>query len=105
MEMHIAWRDAVDGDAARRDTLEQVNLEGAVALIAAYDSDSVNILIAITAKEFRDTVEGCRARIVVRVESEESIAKAGQVGADEVISPSTSAGRLMAKRAVEALAG
>ena len=97
--------DVFLGDAARRDTLEQVNLEGAVALIAAYDSDSVNILIAITAKEFRDTVEGCRARIVVRVESEESIAKAGQVGADEVISPSTSAGRLMAKRAVEALAG
>ena len=42
-------------------------------------------MIAITAKEFRDASPGCRARIVARVESEESIAKAKQVGADEVM--------------------
>ena len=105
--MHVRNRghDVFLGDASQKETLDQANLEGATALIAAYDSDSVNILIAITAKEFRDAAKGCKARIVVRVESEESIAKAKQVGADEVISPSTSAGRLMAKRAIAPATG
>lgn len=104
--MHVRTKghDIFLGDATQKETLDQTNLKGATALIAAYDADSVNILIAITAKEFRDVTTGCKARIIVRVEDEESIAKARQVGADEVISPSTSAGRLMAKRAMETVA-
>ncbi|MDA0711399.1 MAG: NAD-binding protein [bacterium] len=69
-----------------------------LALIAAADSDSVNTLVAITAKEYRE-VRGARFRIVVRVEDEENIEKVQHIGVDEVISPSTMAGRLMARRA------
>lgn len=93
--------DILPGDPTRRETLLQANLSNALALIAAFDSDSVNTLIAITAKALRDEVKG-RFRIVVRVEDEENVEKVQRLGADEVISPSTLGGRMMATRAVEA---
>ena len=92
--------DVLPGDATRRETLLQANLNHALALIAAFDGDSVNTLIAITAKALRDEVKG-RFRIVVRVEDEENVEKVQRLGADDVISPSTLGGRLMATRAVE----
>ena len=97
--------DVFFGDATQRDTLDQANMKGASALIAAFDSDSLNILTAITAHDLRAGLKGCRCRIIVRVEDEENIAKARQVGADEVISPSTTAGRTMAAKAMGTDAG
>lgn len=91
--------DLLAGDATRTEVLAQANLEDARALIAAADSDSVNTLVGITAKEYRD-VRGADFRIVVRVEDEENIEKVEHIGVDEVISPSTMAGRLMAQRAM-----
>lgn len=91
--------DLLTGDATRTEVLAQANLEDARALIAAADSDSVNTLVGITAKEYRE-VRGADFRIVVRVEDEENIEKVQHIGVDEVISPSTMAGRLMAKRAM-----
>ena len=91
--------DLLTGDATRTEVLAQANLEDARALIAASDSDSVNTLVGITAKEYRE-VRGAKFRIVVRVEDEENIEKVKHIGVDEVISPSTMAGRLMAQRAI-----
>ena len=91
--------DALLGDATQRETLEQANVQNAQALIAAFDSDSVNTLVAITARELRDAVGG-KFRIVVRVEDEENVEKVRRVGADEAISPSTLGGRMMATKAV-----
>lgn len=91
--------DLLNGDATRTETLAQANLEDARALIAASDSDSVNTLVGVTAKEYRD-VRGADFKIVVRVEDEENIEKVQHIGVDEVISPSTMAGRLMAQRAM-----
>ncbi len=91
--------DLLNGDATRTEVLAQANLEDAQALIAASDSDSVNTLVGITAKEYRE-VRGAQFRIVVRVEDEENIEKVKHIGVDEVISPSTMAGRLMAQRAM-----
>ena len=71
------------------------------AIISAFDSDSLNILVAVTAKELRDSLKGCRLRILVRVEDEENMDKARRIGADEVISPSTMGGRLMAAEALK----
>lgn len=92
--------DVLSGDATLKATLEHANLQNAVALVAAFDSDSTNMLIGVTAKEYRESVEGCDFRIVVRVEDEENIPKVQHVGIDEVISPSTMGGRLMATRAL-----
>ena len=92
--------DVIEGDATRRQTLENAHLRGARAIVATSDSDSVNALVTVTAKAYREAVKGCRFRIVTRVEDEENIEKARHVGADEVISPSTVGGRAIAREAV-----
>ena len=101
LQLRNRGHDVLAGDPARRETLEQANLRTASAIISGADSDSVNVLVALTAREIRDSAKGARFRILVRVEDEENIAKARRAGADEVISPSTAAGRALATRAVE----
>ena len=91
--------DVIEGDATRRQTLEDANVLGARAVVATADSDSVNTLVTVTAKAYRDAVKGCKFRIVTRVEDEENIEKALHVGADNVISPSTVGGRAIAREA------
>ena len=93
--------DVICGDPTHKKVLEQASIDGAVGLIAAFDSDSVNILIAITAREMLQSAKGPRFRIVVRVENEENIDKAKRAGADDVVSPSTLGGRQMALSAAE----
>ncbi len=94
--------EVFQGNAARKEVLEEANLSQARALIAVRDSDSENLLIAITAVQCREASKGSRCRVIVRVEDEENVRKAERIGADEVISPSTMAGRLMAVKALEA---
>ena len=93
--------DILAGDATRKEVLEQANLEESRAIVAAFDSDSLNILVAVTARELREKYKDSRFRIVVRIENEENIDKIRHLGADEVVSPSTMGGRLMAKKATE----
>jgi voltage-gated potassium channel len=93
--------DAIVGDPARKEVLEQANLRDSRAIVAAFDSDSVNTLIALTASEYRKQMADCRFRIIARVEDEGNIEKVRHVGADEVISPSTMGGRMMAKVAAD----
>ncbi len=92
--------DVIAGTATTTETLERANLKKARAIVAAFDSDSVNTLVALTASEYRKTAKGSAFRIIVRVEDEGNIEKVRNAGADEVISPSTIGGRLMAKRAL-----
>ena len=101
--LHLAGKghDVIAGDPTKQETLNQANLQAAVSLLAAFDADSVNLLIAVTAKNIRDSAKTCRCRIIVRVEDEENTEKARHVGADEVISPSTLGGRLMAAKALD----
>ena len=93
--------DVVHGDATERGTLELANLTNATAVIAATDSDATNTLIALTAKELRDSRHDIDFRIVARVEDEENIGKVLHAGADQVISPSTLGGRMMANTALD----
>ena len=93
--------DVLSGDPTREESLIEANLAEATALITAFDSDSVNTLVAVTAKEYRDKVRDADFRIIVRVEEEENVEKVQRIGIDEVISPSTMGGRLMANRALE----
>ncbi len=91
--------EVVMGDPTLAETLRDAGLLNAKALICAHDRDETNVLIAITARELCDTATGARPRIIVRVEDEENIPKAKSVGADEVISPSTLGGQLIARKA------
>ena len=97
--------DVVEGDATRRQTLKNANVRGARAVVATADSDSVNTLVTITAKELREELPGARFRIVTRVEDEENIDKAHHVGADKVVSPSTIGGRTIAREAAGGVSG
>jgi len=101
LQLQHKGHDVIAGDPTKTEILEQANLKKASAIIAAFDSDSVNTMIALTAAEYRKTLKGARFRIIVRVEDEGNIKKVRQVGADEVISPSTMGGRLMAQKAIE----
>jgi len=100
LHLRSKGHEVLSGDASRKEALEAANLGGASALISAFDSDALNILVAVTARKLRDAAVGARFRIVVRVEDEENVDKAREVGADEVISPSTTAGRMMATKAL-----
>ena len=94
--------DVLQGDPTERAVLEQANLSSAAAVIAATDSDATNTLVALTACTLREAGEQHKFRIIVRIEDEENIAKVQSIGVDEIISPSTLGGRLMAQRAVGA---
>ena len=102
--LHLKNRgfDVLQGDPAEREVLQQANLPSAAALIAATDSDAANTLVALTARTMRETGSGNNFRIVVRLEDEENIGKVESLGVDEIISPSTLGGKLMARRALGA---
>ena len=92
--------EVLGGDPTHRDTLVAAGLRSASALVCAHDADSLNMLIAVTAREIRDETKRPRPRIIVRIEDEENVPKALRVGADEVISPSTIGGQLIARKAL-----
>ena len=93
--------DVLEGDPTLRDTLLEANVVTSQAVIAAYDSDSMNTLAAVNAKDLRDDTPSARFSILVRIEDEENVEKVRKLGVDQVISPSTLGGRLLASRAVE----
>ena len=93
--------DVLEGDPTLRETLLEANVMTAQAVIATYDSDSMNTLTAVNAKDVRDDTPGARFAILVRIEDEENVDKVRKLGVDQVISPSTLGGRLLASRAVE----
>jgi voltage-gated potassium channel len=95
--------DVIVGDATKAEDLEPAGLKKAAAVIAAFDSDSVNTLVALTATEYRKANPDSRFRVIARVEDEPNIDKVRHIGVDEVISPSTLGGRMMAQKAIEAI--
>jgi voltage-gated potassium channel len=101
LQLEQKGHSVITGEPTRNEVLEQANLKNAKAIVASHDSDSVNTLIALTASEYRKAHGGADFRIIVRVEDEGNVEKVRHVGADEVISPSTMGGRLMAQRAVD----
>ena len=93
--------DVLEGDPTLRDTLLEANVATAQAVVATYDSDSMNTLAAVNAKDLRDDTPRAQFAILVRIEDEENVEKVRRLGVDQVISPSTLGGRLLATRAVE----
>ena len=92
--------DVLEEDPTLRETLLDANVLTAQAVIAAFDSDSTNTLVAVNAKDLRDATPNARFAILVRIEDEENVDKVRRLGVDQVISPSTLGGRLLAQQAV-----
>ena len=97
--------DVLEEDPTLRETLLDANVLTAQAVIAAFDSDSTNTLVAVNAKDLRDATPNARFAILVRIEDEENVDKVRRLGVDQVISPSTLGGRLLAQQAVNRVAG
>lgn len=93
--------DVLEGDPTRREALLEANVATAQSVIATYDSDSMNTLAAVNAKDLRDDTPHAEFTILVRIEDEENVDKVRKLGVDQVISPSTLGGRLLASRALE----
>ena len=74
-------------------------------MIAAFDSDSTNTLVAVNAKDLRNATLNAEFAILVRIEDEENVDKLRRLGVDQVISPSTLGGWLIEKQAVNPNAG
>ena len=97
--------DVLEADPTLRETLLDANVLTAQAVIAAFDSDSTNTLVAVNAKDLRDATPNAEFAILVRIEDEENVDKVRRLGVDQVISPSTLGGRLLAQQAVSPDAG
>ena len=93
--------DVLEADPTLRETLVEANVVTARAVIAACDSDGMNTLVAVNAKDLRDTTPQVQFAILVRIEDEESVDTVRRLGVDKVISPSTLGGRLLAEHAVD----
>lgn len=90
--------NVINGDPTRRNTLEQANPADCIAIVAASDSDTVNVMIALAAADFKREQHVCRFRILVRIEDAEHIRKLEAIGVDEVLSPGIIVGKLIAER-------
>lgn len=73
---------AVEGSAAEDEVLLQAGLERAKHVIAGLDSKAENIVITLTAREYRPDIT-----IIARAEKENEVRKLMRAGAKRVVSP------------------
>ena len=81
----------VDGNGADDDDLTRAGIERARGLIVASDDDADNLYITLSAKARRPDLV-----VIARASSEEAERKLKLAGADRVVTPYTTAGRVMA---------
>ena len=81
----------VEGDATRDENLRRAGLERARGLVAASDSDADNLYVVLSARSARPDLT-----IVARASGADAERKLGLAGADRVVLPYTTAGRVMA---------
>jgi voltage-gated potassium channel len=85
----------VIGNAEEEATLLAAGIERAAGLVAAVDSDSVNVFITLTAKSLRPDL-----RVIARASDADTVRKLERVGADRVVSPYLTSGQRMAHLAL-----
>jgi len=82
---------AVSGDATAESVLFEAGIKRARGLLALLGSDPQNLFIVLTARELNPTLH-----IISRAEDHSSEAKILRAGADSVVSPFSTAGKLIA---------
>jgi voltage-gated potassium channel len=81
----------IEGDATRDENLQRAGLERARGLVAASDSDADNLYVVLSARSARPDLT-----IVARASGADAERKLVLAGADRVVLPYTTAGRVMA---------
>ncbi len=82
---------ALEGDAIEDEDLRAAGLDRAKALVAALDSDANNLYVTLSARNARPDL-----LIVARASDEDAERKLRLAGADRVVMPYSTAGRVMA---------
>jgi voltage-gated potassium channel len=86
----------LEGDATRDENLRKAGLERARGLVAASDSDADNLYVVLSARSARPELT-----IVARASGADAERKLRLAGADRVVLPYTTAGRVMANLALK----
>jgi voltage-gated potassium channel len=86
----------VEGDGTEDEDLQRAGLDRARALVAASDSDAANLYIVLSARAARPEL-----LIVARASEEEAEKKLRLAGADRVVLPYATAGRVMANLVIK----
>ena len=81
----------LEGDATKDENLRRAGLERARGLVAASDSDADNLYVVLSARSVRSDLT-----IVARASGADAERKLALAGADRVVLPYTTAGRVMA---------
>jgi voltage-gated potassium channel len=81
---------ALKGDASSEEILRAANIDKAAQVLIALDEDDICVLICLTVRHLNP-----RVRLVASVREEENIKLLRAAGADVVVSPSITGGRLM----------
>lgn len=82
------------GDPTEESTLEKANIKFAKSLIAVMDEDSENLLVSLTARSLNKDF-----KIVSKVAQEKNISKLRKSGSNDVFSPETLVGNMIADSA------
>jgi voltage-gated potassium channel len=82
----------VDGSGVEDEDLERAGIDRARGIIVASDDDGDNLYISLSAKSRRPDL-----MVIARASSEEAERKLKLAGADRVVTPYTTAGRVMAQ--------
>src|SRR4051812_17729957 len=86
----------VDGSGAEDEDLDKAGIERARGIIVASDDDGDNLYIVLSAKSRRPDLN-----VIARASSEEAERKLKLAGADRVVTPYTTAGRVMAQMMIK----
>ncbi len=86
---------AVLGDATEERVLQQAGIDRASGLLTTTESDATNVLITLTARSLKESLQ-----IVARASSETTEPKLLKAGADRVLSPAVIGGQRMAALAL-----
>ena len=81
----------IEGDGTEDEDLEEAGLDRARGLVASSDSDADNLYITLSARSKRPELS-----IVARASDEDAAKKLKLAGADRVVTPYSTAGRVMA---------
>jgi voltage-gated potassium channel len=86
----------IQGDGASEDDLTRAGIERARGMIVAADDDADNLYITLSAKSRRPDL-----MVIARASSEDAERKLKLAGADRVVTPYTTAGRVMASMMIK----
>lgn len=80
----------IEGDATEEHVLDMAGVKAARSLVTTLPSDAANVFIALTARDYGQSLQ-----IIARAESPRTARKLTQAGADQVVMPATTGAKQM----------